>query len=309
MIISASRRTDLPAFYSKWFINRVRAGFCLVINPFNSKQISKISLEQKDVDAFVFWSKNPRPLIPHLAELDQRGFFYYFLYTLNKYPKYLEPRIPNLSNRLNTFSEIASKLGSHRIRWRYDPIIISTVTDFEYHIKSFKELATSLAGQTTQVILSPVEYYRKTAKRLREVEAGTSDKNFSFDRQAAQSPDFLEFLKALCAIAKDNHMEVRMCAQDPVSAKNFAAQGALPGNCVDGALINRFGGSVGAKKDKGQRGDCLCVESRDIGVNHTCMFHCPYCYATGSETIAEKRFKEHDPQATALWSPDQGTSI
>jgi hypothetical protein len=133
MIISASRRTDIPAFYAEWFIKRIRAGFCIVPNPMNAKQTPIISLRPEDVDAIVFWSKNPSPLLPYLNELDQRGFNYYFQFTLNDYPRALEPNVPYLNTRLQIFKELSERIGSSRVVWRYDPIVISNFTDYQFH--------------------------------------------------------------------------------------------------------------------------------------------------------------------------------
>ena len=141
MIISASRRTDIPALYSKWFMNRIRAGYCRVPNPRNTKQVSRVSLRPSDVEAIVFWSKNPAPLLPHLRELDSSGFRYYFQFSLNDYPWALEPNLPSLSDRTDTFKDLGRILGPSRVVWRYDPIIISNLTPFEYHREMFAWIA------------------------------------------------------------------------------------------------------------------------------------------------------------------------
>jgi hypothetical protein len=158
MIISASRRTDIPAFYSKWFMNRIREGYCLVPNPLNTKQISVVTLSPVEVDAIVFWSKNPEPLIPYLSELDDYGFRYYFQFTLNDYPSALEPNIPSLESRLETFRKLSKLLGPKRVIWRYDPIIISNYTPPSYHIERFRNIANELRGFTKRVMVSFVDY-------------------------------------------------------------------------------------------------------------------------------------------------------
>jgi len=165
MIISASRRTDIPAFYSEWFINRIRAGWCFVPNPLNYDQLAYVSLKPEDVDAIVFWSKNPAPIISHLNELDTMGFRYYFQFTLNAYPKVLEPRIPEFSKRIRTFRELGSKLGPMRVIWRYDPIIISNHTPIDFHIAAFSKIATSVKGSTHRVMISFADYYNKTERQ------------------------------------------------------------------------------------------------------------------------------------------------
>lgn len=134
LIISASRRTDIPAFYSEWFMNRISAGFCLVPNPFNPTQVSTVSLAQDDVDAIVFWSRDPRPLMLHLDELDSMGYAYVFQFTINGYPSLLEPGVPKLEVAISTLVELADMIGPSRIVWRYDPIILSNITSPKYHI-------------------------------------------------------------------------------------------------------------------------------------------------------------------------------
>jgi hypothetical protein len=294
VVISASRRTDIPAFYADWFINRVRAGWCRVPNPFNSRQISEISLRPADVDAFVFWSKDPRPLIPYLDELDRLGYVYYFLFTLNDYPADLEPGVPDLDTRVATFRKLSERLGSDRVVWRYDPIIISTATTHQYHQKRFEALCGILAGSTRRVIVSLVDYYRKTERRLSKIEMD----GLEFDRDAAARPETRALLAAMSRTARDHGIEIQACAQ----AEDFPDEGVPAGSCIDAALIARLDRPVPAKKDKGQREACLCIDSRDIGVNDTCLHGCRYCYATRDHDLAVRRHAAHDERGAALYS-------
>ncbi|HPU75793.1 MAG TPA: DUF1848 family protein, partial [Bacillota bacterium] len=154
MIISASRRTDIPAFYTKWFMNRIRQGSCVVVNPFNSSQRYCVDLAPDAVDAIVFWSKNPAPLIPHLGELDDMGYRYYFQLTICNYPRDIEQYLPPLPERIATAVELARRIGPRRVIWRYDPIIISSRTDAQFHRREFASLASALEGSTTRVVVS-----------------------------------------------------------------------------------------------------------------------------------------------------------
>ncbi len=181
MIISASRRTDIPAFYSEWFMNRIRAGYCLAPNPHNTKQISRVSLHPSDVEAIIFWLKNLVPLLPHLGELDKLGFHYYFQFSLNDYPGALEPNIPSLDDRIATFKELSRLVGSLSVVWRYDPIIISDITPFEFHRERFTWIAEELKSATHRVMVSVVDFYQKTERRLSQLE---DEEGFSFDRDA-----------------------------------------------------------------------------------------------------------------------------
>jgi len=133
MFIGASRRTDIPAFYSEWFMNKIEIGFCKTINPFNAKQIKTVSLKPKDVDAIVFWTKNPEPMLKYINKLENIGYRYYFQFTLNDYPKELEPKVPIVTERIATFKKLSEMIGKQRVIWRYDPIIFSNVTDLNYH--------------------------------------------------------------------------------------------------------------------------------------------------------------------------------
>jgi DNA repair photolyase len=293
VVISASRRTDIPAFYADWFMNRVREGWCSVPNPFNSNQISEISLRPDDVEAIVFWSKNPQPILGHLDELDQRGFLYYFLITLNDYPAIIEPGVPKLPARVASFKQLAEKLGSERVVWRYDPIIISTATPYSYQAERFGDLCRVLAGSTRRVIISLVDYYRKTERRLSEIETN----ELRFDRDAAARPETRELLSEMSRVAGDHGIEIQSCAQ----SEDFSDVGVPAGSCIDGELIRRLGREVRQTKAKGQRDACRCIESRDIGINDTCIHGCRYCYATRNHDVASRRHAEHKPEGAALW--------
>jgi hypothetical protein len=298
MIISASRRTDIPALYSQWFMNRARAGWCLVPNPFNSKQVSYISLKPEDADAVIFWSKNPAPMLQCLDELDAIGMRYCFQFTLNDYPSLLEPNMPALRDRIDTFLQLGRRLGPLRVIWRYDPIIISNITTFEFHCERFAALAEELREATQRVIVSVVDFYRKTDRRLSTLEK----EGFTFQREAALSPLVADLIGSLADIARRQGMEVFSCAEP----RDFSDFGAPPGRCIDDVLLKRIWPILGRfTKDPSQRKECLCVASKDIGMNDTCIHGCPYCYSTNSYELAKRRYKEHDPSSPAIWGhPD-----
>lgn len=297
MIISASRRTDIPAFYSQWFMNRLRAGWCIVPNPLNMKQISKVSLHPKDVEAIIFWSKNPAPLLPHLGELDKLGFYYYFQFSLNDYPRALEPNIPSLGDRIATFKDLSRLVDPLRVVWRYDPIIISNMTPFEFHRDRFTWIAEELKGVTHRVMVSIVDFYQKTNRRLSQLE---QEEGFSFDRNASSSDDVTNLLKDLAAIARRNNIEIFSCAEE----RDYSNIGVTPGRCIDERLLSRIWSlNLKYKKDTTQRKYCLCMVSKDIGINDTCIHGCPYCYSTRDYALAQRRHSEHDPNSPILWGP------
>lgn len=294
VIISASRRTDIPALYSQWFMNRIRAGWCLVPNPVNPGQVSHVSLKPEDVDAIVFWSKNPAPMLAHLEELDKAGFRYYFQFTLNDYPEALEPNIPSLGDRITTFLKLSEHLEPQRIIWRYDPIILSNITTVDFHREKFATIARRLAGATRRVMLSIVHFYKKTDRRLSKLEQD----GVSFDKEAISSDHVAYLITDLASIAKQHNMESFTCA----SERDFTEFGMPPGRCVDGGLLHQLWGLPDHyPKDPYQRKYCRCSVSKDIGINDTCIQGCPYCYSTRNNEIAQRRYREHDPASPIMW--------
>lgn len=295
MIVSASRRTDIPAFYSDWFFNRLDDGYCLVSNPYNPKSIYEVSLEPKDVDAFVFWSKYPAPMIPKLDQLDRMGHRYYFHFTLTGYDKHLESHVPPLEQRLEAFKELSSKLGKRRVIWRYDPIVISDKTDWFFHFETFGMLAKRLRNKTQRVVISFVEYYKKAERRLARLE----EQGWSFIREPQKDDYILPFLSKLASIAAVNGMRIATCATE----RDYSQIGIGNGSCIDINLINRLWNlGLRHKKDPGQRKFCRCAPSKDIGIPDTCLHRCLYCYSTLNQDIAVRRNSEHSPGAPIMWA-------
>ena len=169
-IISASRRTDIPAFYAEWMVHRLREGYCTVPNPFNRNQVSVISLRPEDVDVIVFWTRNPRPLMPYLEELDSRGYRYYFQFTILGYPREIDRKSPPVAAAVQTFRELSERLGPSRVIWRYDPIVFTGLTPPAFHRENFQRLAESLRDRTRRSVVSIVDMYRKTESRMRDLE-------------------------------------------------------------------------------------------------------------------------------------------
>jgi hypothetical protein len=292
MIISASRRTDIPAFYTKWFMNRIRAGFCTVPNPFNPNQISNISLEPENVDLFVFWTRNPKPLIPHLKELNALGYSYYFLFTLMDNPRILDPKSPPPEVSLATFRKLSNHIGPEKVIWRYDPIVFSNFTGIEFHKKTFDHIAGSLRGYTFRCLISFVDIYRKMESRLKKI----GDKDFVL--QKCDDYNLSILLSYLAEIAGNNGIEIRSCA----SKIDLAGFGISAGKCIDDNYITKtFGKNLELTKDPYQRKNCNCVSSKDIGMYDSCLYECLYCYATTSFDRAKINFKKHDPDSPSLF--------
>lgn len=271
MIISASRRTDIPAFYSPWFMQRIRDGYCTVFNPFNRKQVTKVSLLPNDVEVLAFWTKNPQPLIPHLKELDDRGFRYFFQYTLNGYPPELESKVPELHDRVETFLRLTELIGPEKVIWRYDPIVLSNITGYEYHQAMFEKIAQALKGSTQRVVISFVDSYRKATSQFKQLA-----KQGIFIDEEMNLVALEDLVRTLVSISKENDLELQSCAEK----LDLTPWGVLPGKCIDPQYLKRvFGIDVNPTKDKNQRQECGCVQSKDIGAYETCLHGCRYCYA------------------------------
>ena len=296
MIISASRRTDIPTFYSEWFMNRIRAGYCTVPNPFNRSQVSVVSLKPGDVDVIVFWTRNPRPLFPYLAELDRRGYRYYFQYTVLDNPRLIDPKSPPVETAIATFRELANIVGKQRAIWRYDPIVLSEATPVKFHIAAHAHIAEALAGFTSRNVISVLDIYRKAQKRLEGLrKEGIVVEEIGPDTMPAH---LAELLQQLAATAGACDMEIVSCAEE----LDMGQYGIQPGKCVDDEYIARtFGIRVGAKKDPTQRKACGCVVSKDIGMYDSCLFGCQYCYATSSfERAKQNHADEHHADSPSL---------
>jgi hypothetical protein len=281
MIISASRRTDIPAFHSRWFMERVREGYCDVSNPFRPSQISRISLTADTVDCLVFWSKNPSPLLRYLPEFDARSLRYYFQFTLNGYPQVLETHLPPVGRLISIFRRLSDTVGPKKVIWRYDPILISSITDFAYHQDHFAWLASELAGYTHRVVVSIFDWYPFLHRRMSQPQIQA----LQVMQQPENNPQFGSMMHTVVEAAQANGMQIYSCAE-PINLQTF---GVIPGSCIDAELIqNIFGIKVSQAKDAGQRPACGCVKSRDIGTYGTCRFGCVYCYSKRSVGLQEQ---------------------
>lgn len=294
MIVSASRRTDVPALYARWFSNRIRAGYCAVPNPFNAKQVTRVSLLPQDVDAIVFWTRFPRPLFDFLASLDERGYRCVFQFTITGYGPPVELRAPPLDAAIAAFRELAETRPPGAVVWRYDPILVGPAFPIESHVARFRGIAEQLRGFARRVVVSLLHPYAKTRRRLGAVHPFGRD----LDDAPERAPGTRALLRALAQIAHEQGMAIESCA----SPVDWSPLGIGPTRCVDDHLLGElFGGTWPARKDPGQREHCRCVVSRDIGVSDTCTLGCRYCYATVSDDFARRRHAGHDPDSPSLW--------
>jgi hypothetical protein len=261
MIISASRRTDIPACYSGWFFNRLEAGFVHVRNPVNPSQVREISLRPGDVDGFVFWSKNPAPMLGRLREL--AAYRYYFQFTLTPYGRDIEPSLPDKPSLVETFQRLASVIGPERVVWRYDPILINPVYTVEKHIDEFGRLAAALIGHTTKCTISFIDLYRNTTANAAKLNLTELDGGLK-----------TRLAQAFARIAAENGMALATCAEEI----DLSACGIGHARCVDAGLFNALWGlNIPERKDRNQRKACRCTQSVDIGAYNTCPAGCLYC--------------------------------
>lgn len=272
MIISASRRTDIPAFYAEEFMQAIRAGYFDYSNPYFPSQKKRIPFSAQDIDVIVFWTKNPKPLMKFLPELDQKGYKYYFQFTLNDYPRSIEPCIDPIAERLQTFIDLSKKIGKDKVIWRYDPIIISKITLVEFHVRTIEFIAQQLKNYTNRLVISFVDFYKKALKSLNSIEAIDVT-------SVLYAQELRQIAEIVSKQGRINWMEVVTCSEK-VDLSNY---GIRHGSCIDGALIQKlFNVSKSCPKDKNQRKECKCVQSLDIGQYNTCKYNCSYCYASKS---------------------------
>ena len=291
MIVSISRRTDIPALYTPWLMNRLREGFVLVPNPRNPHKLSRIQLNPDTVDCMAFWSKNPSPMLAHLQELEDWGVPLYFTFTLTPYGPELEPRIPSKKQLLDTFRQLSDALGPERVDWRYDPIIVDPDHPLSYHLERFAEYCAALAPCTSRCILSFVDDYTYLPRRFSPM----------------QPFQIREIAAGFSRIAAPYGLPLFTCCEEA----DLSSFGIRHGACIDPLKIQRLLGSpIPFRKDPGQREHCGCIPSVDIGTYDTCTAGCAYCYATHRIQTAFVRAGAHNPASPLLtgW-PEEGQEI
>jgi hypothetical protein len=277
MIVSVSRRCDIPRFQFKWFMERINAGYAVSVNPFNANQQKRVPLLPKTadmeptdgVDVLVFWTRDPRNILASADELTKRGFRFYVMVTVTGYPLELEPSMLRTSKALAAIKELARKLGQDRVIWRYDPVIFTSVTDEDFHRRNFNGIAQNLSGSVRRVIISVYDDYRSSKQRIEGLEKTGAFRMLDADAGLA------DLLTDLAKSAEAAGLEIQSCAEK----EDYSSFGIKPGACIDPALIGRLWGLEYKGKDKNQRPSCLCCQSVDIGSYGICEAHCVYCYA------------------------------
>lgn len=285
MIISASRRTDIPSFYSEWFFNRIKEKYVLIPNPYNPNMISRVSLAPAVIDCIVFWTKNPAPMIDKLDRLED--YKYYFQFTINPYGKELENKLPSLQKRLDTFKRLSDKIGREKVIWRYDPILINEQYTVSMHQEKFAEMAFALKEYTEKCMLGFIDHYPHVRASLRE-----------FNIEPLVRDDIERMAVSFKKTANELGMELDTCTV----RVDLSHLGIPSGLCVDDKLIERLVGyPILSHKDKNQRNICRCAESIDIGTYESCLNGCIYCYAIkGSYNTAKFNRSKHNRTSPML---------
>jgi hypothetical protein len=285
VIVSASRATDIPAFQAEWFMARLRAGYAKWRNPFNPRQTQYVSFRK--TRAVIFWSKNPAPLLPCLPEIEAMGLNYYFQFTLNDYEaEGLEPCLPPLAERVETFRRLADRIGPERVIWRFDPLVLTERLTADLLLDRISRLAGLLCGCTRKLVISfaDIQRYRAVQRRLSRHCAGvrefTPEEMIAFAARLVDLSGAWGVELATCAEAVElAGIAHNCCIDDRLLAQCFGGDAELMAFLGCGALFPGKASSRSALKDQGQRKACRCIASKDIGAYGTCGHDCLYCYA------------------------------
>ncbi|MGI6093042.1 MAG: DUF1848 domain-containing protein [Veillonellaceae bacterium] len=284
MILSVSRRTDIPAFYSDWFFKRLKAGYVLVRNPVNFQQVSKVILSPEVIDCIVFWTKNPVPILDKLELLAEYDF--YFQITITPYNEKIEANVLAKPAVIEAFKQLSAIIGKERTIWRYDPIILTDELDFEYHSRKFEAIANALQGRTDRCIISFLDLYKKAERNMSNIPLKPINVQL-----------MLEIGGRFKNIASKYGLIIQTCSE----LVDLSSVGIEHGKCIDDCLIARIiGQELRLDKDKNQRTMCGCAASVDIGAYNTCKHGCLYCYANFSANAVKNNLLKHDPNSPML---------
>ena len=327
VIISASRSTDIPAFYAKWFFNRLAKGYCVWYNPFNQKPMY---ISFKNCKVVVFWTKNPKPILPYLHELDKRGIHYYFQVTLNDYAQEgFEPNVASVNSRIETFKELSQMIGKERVIWRFDPLIVTPQLTPRMLLTRIWHIGNELKGYTYKLVFSfvDVKTYRKVQNNLvKETKFFTKENVELAEMTNAQRMEIVDGLAKLRDIWRKEGWDIQLatCAED----MDLSSYNIEHNCCIDGELMKRIfsedkelvyylhTGKLPERdmfneippiptktknlKDKGQRKICGCMISKDIGMYNTCRHFCVYCYANTSKDCVLKNAAKHNDDSESI---------
>ena len=282
MILHTGMRTDIPAFYTPWFLNRLREGFVLVRNPFDPSAVTRYRLEPSVVDLLCFCTKNPAPMLPHLAALDPFG--QYWFVTITPYGRDIEPNVPPKEQVLESFLRLSEKLGPHRVAWRYDPILLDETYTLQRHLDDFTRMAETLKGATDACIISFVDLYEKVKRNFPTLKPVGPEERLLLAGRMAE-------------IAGSCGMQLRPCGE----GSELAAVGADTSGCMTIPIFEKaLGERLRVPRYQPQRKECACYLGSDIGAYHSCIHLCRYCYANDDAALARYNHRRHDPSSPFL---------
>ena len=282
MIINTGCRTDIPAFYSKWLMNRIKEGFVFVRNPYNPSQVTKYSLSPNVVDCLAFCTKNPEPMLKYLDELDI--YKQYWFVTITPYGNNIEPFVPDKEKVIESFKKLSNHIGANSIGWRYDPIFINNEFDVEKHIEHFKNMAEQLKGYTYNCTISFLDLYEKVKRNAPDLRPPTKEEQ-------------IEIAKEFAKIGKNNNMTIHACCE-----KSFLEEYGLKCNgCMSQEIIEKaIDCKLNPLKRKNLRQQCNCLMGNDIGAYNTCGHLCKYCYANANKELVIQNIKKHNENSPFL---------
>lgn len=282
MILNTGSRTDIPAYYSDWFYNRIQAGYVLVRNPYYPTRITKYLLNPEVIDIIVFCTKNPLPMIDRLSLLADFDTFWFV--TITAYGQDIEPYVPPKEQVINSFCRLSSLAGSKRMSWRYDPVFITDQYSIGYHIEQFDRMAEALSGYTDQCVVSFIDLYEKTKRNFRGIRSVTA-----LEQE--------RLIAGFSQIAKANGMQIHLCCENVgLVRENVDADG-----CMSKAVLEKaLGCRLNVPKKKLARSECSCLLGADIGAYNTCGHGCLYCYANYDRETVVKNRKLHNAASPLL---------
>lgn len=282
MIINSGSRTDIPAFYSKWFMNRIREGYVMVRNPYYPEQVTRYRLDPAVVDVLAFCTKNPEPMLPFVEEL--KAFRQLWYVTITPYETEIEENVPDKAEVMASFRRLSDAVGKRAVIWRYDPIFVSEQYSVEFHQKAFEHMARELRGYTGTAVISFIDLYEKTKRNFPEVREVTGEEQENLT-------------KAFVSIGETYGMTIRTCLEN----RELSGFGAVTDGCMTREVIEQAVGiTLETPKVPGARPECGCVLGNDIGMYNTCAHFCRYCYANYDRNTVIRNMRQHDPESPFL---------
>lgn len=282
LILNTGSRTDIPAYYSRWFYNRIKEGYVLVRNPYYPSQITKYVLDPTVIDVIVFCTKNPAPMLGQISLLS--AFDTFWSVTITPYGKEIEPFVPDYPQVIRSFQELSGIMGHQKMSWRYDPILITEKYSADHHIREFQKMAEMLRGYTDQCVVSFIDLYEKTKRNFREARSVTDEEQ-------------RYLIEAIGEIAADNGMQIHLCCESSSLVREHVdADGCLSKKVLEQAI----GCRLDVPKKKTARDACACLLGADIGAYNTCGHGCLYCYANYDMETVIRNMKCHDEASPLL---------